>query len=105
MCRASEAFKTEVLKNAYKKIWTKNSNLIVKNKHNNGLKNSNFEFLDVVGQFKLKKKWQFFFFEIFDCELCSRSPKHSFVVVLCLKVCENSVQNESMLTNHVDKSC
>ena len=65
MCRASEAFKTEVLKNAYKKIWTKNSNLIVKNKHNDGLKNSNFEFLDVVGQFKLKKKWQFFFFEIF----------------------------------------
>jgi hypothetical protein len=32
MCRASEAFKTEVLKNAYKKFWTKNSNLIVKNK-------------------------------------------------------------------------
>jgi hypothetical protein len=36
MCRASEAFKTEVLKNAYKKIWTKNSNSIVKNKHNAG---------------------------------------------------------------------
>ena len=65
MCRASEAFKTEVLKNAYKKIWTKNSNLIVKNKHNDGLKNLNFEFLAVVGQFKLKKKWQFLFFEFF----------------------------------------
>ena len=55
MCRASEAFKTDVLKNAYKKIWTKNSNSIVKNKHNDGLKNLNLEFLAVVGQFKLKK--------------------------------------------------
>jgi hypothetical protein len=33
MCRGSEAFKTEVLKNAFKNIWTKNSNSIVKNKH------------------------------------------------------------------------
>ena len=54
MCRASEAFKTEVLKNAYKKIWTKNSNLIVKD--NDGLKSLDFEFLAVVGQFMLKKK-------------------------------------------------
>jgi hypothetical protein len=30
MCRALKAFKTEVLKNAYKKMWSKNSNLIVK---------------------------------------------------------------------------
>ena len=59
MCRASEAFKTEVLKNAYKKIWTKNSNSIVKNKHNDGLKNLDFEFLAVVGQFKLKKNSNF----------------------------------------------
>jgi hypothetical protein len=36
MCRASEALKTEVLKNAYKKIGTKNSYSIVKNKHNVG---------------------------------------------------------------------
>ena len=50
MCRASEAFKTEVLKNAYKKIWTKNSILIIKNKHNDGIKILNFEFLGVVGQ-------------------------------------------------------
>ena len=65
MCRASEAFKTEFLKNAYKKIWTKNSNLIVKNKHNDGLKNLNFDFLAVVGQFKLKKKIDIFLFRIF----------------------------------------
>ena len=58
---ASEAFKTEVLKNAYKNIWTKNSNSIVKNKHNDGLKNLNFEFLAVVGQFKLKKMAIFIF--------------------------------------------
>ena len=56
MCRASEAFKTEVLKNAYKKIWTKNSNAIVKNKHNVGLKSLKFKFLAVVGQFKFQKK-------------------------------------------------
>ena len=65
MCRASEAFKTEVLKNAYKKIWTKNSNLIVKNKHNDGLKNLNFEFLAVVGQFELKKNGNFPFLNFF----------------------------------------
>ena len=52
MCRASEVFKIEVLKNAYKKIWTKNSNAIVKNKHNVGLKKFKFKFLAVVGQFK-----------------------------------------------------
>jgi hypothetical protein len=39
MCRASEAFKTEVLKNAYKEICAKNT--IVKNNHD-GLKNSNY---------------------------------------------------------------
>ena len=55
MCRASEAFKTEFRKNAYKNIWTKNSNFIVKNKHNAGLKSKIFEFLAVVGQFRLKK--------------------------------------------------
>ncbi len=58
MCRASEAFKTKVLKNAYKKIWTKNANSILKNKQNVGWKNQNFEFLAVLGWFKLKKKWQ-----------------------------------------------
>ena len=51
MCRASEAFKTEFLKNAYQNIWTKNSNLIVKNKHNVGLRIKKFEFLAVVGLF------------------------------------------------------
>ena len=61
MCRASEAFKAEVLKNAYKKIWTKNKNLIVKNKHSVGLKNLKFEFLADGGGFKLKKKTIFFF--------------------------------------------
>ena len=65
MCRASEAFKTEFLKNGYKNILTKNSNLIVKDMHNDGLKIKIFEFLAVVGQFKLKKKWQFLFFEFF----------------------------------------
>ena len=38
-----------------KKIWTKNSNSIVKNKHNVGLKILNFEFLAVVRGFKLDK--------------------------------------------------
>ena len=56
MCRASEAFKIEVLKNAYKKILAKNSNVIVTNKHNVGFKNLKFEFLAVVGQFKFKKE-------------------------------------------------
>ena len=56
MCRASEAFKIEALKNAYKKIWTKNSNAIVKNKHNVGWKNLKFEYLAVIGQFKYIKK-------------------------------------------------
>ena len=65
MCRASEAFKTEFLKNAYKNIWTKNSNFIVKNKHNAGLKIKFFEFLAIVGQFRLKKKMQTFFFKFF----------------------------------------
>ena len=46
LCRASEAFKIEVIKNAYIKIWSKNSNAIVKNKPNDdGLKNSKFNFL------------------------------------------------------------
>ena len=49
MCRASEAFKTEFLKNAYKKILTKNSNLGVKNKHNVSLENLTFEILAGVG--------------------------------------------------------
>ena len=44
MCRASEAFKIDVLKNVYKKIWAKNSNAIVKN----GLENLNFRFLAVL---------------------------------------------------------
>ena len=61
MCRASEAFKIEVLKNAYKKIWAKNSTVIVKNKHNVGLKNSKLKFLAVVGQFKFKKNANFIF--------------------------------------------
>ena len=39
----------------------KNKNLIVKNKHNVGLKNLNFEFLADGGGFKLKKKTKFFF--------------------------------------------
>ena len=64
MCRASEAFKTEILKKGYKKIWTKNSNLIVKNKHNVSSKDLNFEFLAVVSGFKLEKKL-FFFFKFF----------------------------------------
>ena len=50
MCRASEAFKTEVLKSAYKKILTKNSNLIVKIKHNVGLSNLNFEIMNYFGE-------------------------------------------------------
>jgi hypothetical protein len=62
MCRASEAFKTEFLKNGYKNIWTKNSNLIVKNMHNDVLKIKIFEFLAVKGQFKLKKKMAIFIF-------------------------------------------
>jgi len=60
MCRASEAFKIEVLQNADKKIWAKNSNAIVKNKHNVGLKSLKLKFLAVIGQFKLKKKVNFF---------------------------------------------
>jgi hypothetical protein len=53
---ASEAFKIEVLKNAYKKIWAKNSIAIVKNMHNVGLKNLKNKFLAIVGQFKFKTK-------------------------------------------------
>ncbi len=52
MCRASEALKTEVLKNAYKKIWTKNSNAIAKNKRSVSLENLNFKFLPLAGQSK-----------------------------------------------------
>ena len=65
MCRASEAFKTEFLKNGYKNIWTKNSNLTLKNMHNVGLKIENFELLAVASQFKLKKKNANFFFQLF----------------------------------------
>ena len=43
----------------------KNLNLIVKNKHNDGLKNLNFEFLAVVGQFKLKKNVNFSFLNFY----------------------------------------
>ena len=49
ICRASEAFKIEVLKKAYKKIWTKNSNAIVKNKHKVGVTNLKSKFLAVIG--------------------------------------------------------
>ena len=38
-----------------KKSGPKNSNLVVKNKYNDSLENYYFEFLAVVGQFKLKK--------------------------------------------------
>ena len=65
MCRASEAFKTEFFKNAYKNIWTKNSNFTVKNMLNDGLKIKIFEFLAVVGQFKLKKNVNFYFLNFF----------------------------------------
>jgi len=34
--------------------------------HNDGLKIKFFEFLAIVGQFKLKKKCQFLFFEFFS---------------------------------------
>ena len=61
MCRASEAFKTVVLKNANEKIWIKNLNIIVKNKNNVGLKIKKIEFLAVAGQFMLKKKLLIFF--------------------------------------------
>ena len=43
------AFKTKVFKNAYKKIWDKNSNSIVKNMHNVGSKDLNFDIL-VIGK-------------------------------------------------------
>ena len=56
MWRASETFKIEVLKNAYKKIWAKKSNAIVKDKLNIGLKDLIFKFLAVLGQLKFKKK-------------------------------------------------
>ena len=84
MCRASEAFKPEVLKNAYKKIWTKNSNSIVKNKHNDGLRNLNFEFLAVVGQFKLKINGNFYLF-IFYTKKFPWFPylKTSFTLIFC----------------------
>ena len=92
MCRASEAFKTEVLKNAYKKICTKNSNSIVENKHNDGLKDLNFEFLAVIGHFKLKKKLQFFFldFFLFNNEKFPWFPylKTSFTLSICQMMVE-----------------
>ena len=49
MCRASEAFEIEVFKNAYKKMWAKNSNAIVKNKHNAGIKDLKSKFLAIKG--------------------------------------------------------
>jgi hypothetical protein len=39
-----------------KKNLAKNSNAVVKNKHNFGFKNLEFDFFAVVGQFKLKKR-------------------------------------------------
>ena len=33
ICRALEAYKIGVFKNAYRKIWTENSNLILENLH------------------------------------------------------------------------
>ena len=65
MCRASEAFKTAVLKNANEKILTKNSNLMVKNENNVGLKNLNFEFLVNGVGLKLKNKPPIFFIQFF----------------------------------------
>ena len=41
------------------------SPLIVKNKHNAGLKSLNFQFLADGGGFKLKKKTMIFFFQFF----------------------------------------
>ena len=51
MWRASEAFKTEFLKNAYETIWTKNLNSKLKIKHNICLENLNFEInsLEILG--------------------------------------------------------
>ena len=55
-----------------------------------------------------------FFLSFFDCEQSSRSPKHSFVVVVVVvvifdfQVCENFVlnqQNLKFLTKPVDITC
>jgi hypothetical protein len=48
-----------------KKNLAKNSNAVVKNKHNFGFKNLEFDFFAVVGQFKFKKKMLTFFVKFF----------------------------------------
>ena len=45
-----------------KKIWTKNSNLIEKIKHNFSLENFSFEFLALVGRYRWKKSAKFFYY-------------------------------------------
>jgi plasmid replication initiation protein len=42
MGKASEDSKIKVFKNALRNIWTKNSNSIVKNKHNSGFENLSY---------------------------------------------------------------
>ena len=90
MCRASEAFKTGVLKNACKKIWTKNSNWTVKNKHNIVIKNLNFLILAVVGWFWLKKYFKLFFSNILIpypkiplISLLENIPYFNFLTIKC----------------------
>ena len=61
MWRAWEAFKTDVLKNAYKKNLDQKLKFDKKKKRNVGLKNLNFEFLVNGGGFKLKKKNNIFY--------------------------------------------
>ena len=43
------SIRTEVLKNAFKKIWTKDSNSTIKEKPNVVIKRLNFEIMAVVG--------------------------------------------------------
>ena len=91
MCKASKAFKTEILKNAYKKISARNSNLIVNNKRNVGSKNLNFEFLAVIGQFKSKKNANFLFlFFLFNIKKFPWFPylKTSFTLIFCQTMVE-----------------
>ena len=55
MWRASEVLKIEVLKNAFRKTWTKNASLIVKIEYNIDFENIFFQFLIFVGLIMSKK--------------------------------------------------
>ena len=88
MYRASEAFKTEVLKNTYKKIWSRNSNLKVKGKYNVNLENSKFELLAIM-VIQVEKNANFFisYQKIALVSLLENIPYLIFVFQTLVEIC------------------